>query len=157
MTKLLKFDKTCILDSSRQDFSNDIYFDWFLGRPHFFIVFGNDIIMTSFLVTWSSNLHILWNLQKTISLQRFSSVDCLGQVLQRGHKNTMMTSCWRHFILWDSKFQYFVKLVIIYQPTKFQILQLFESNFTEDFIIHPKIPLCRHFTVFGFQNCTFCT
>ena len=27
----------------------------------FSIIFGNDIIMTSFLDTWSSNLHMLWN------------------------------------------------------------------------------------------------
>ena len=57
-----------------------------------FHCFGNDIIMTLFLVAWSSNLHILWNLPKAISLQKFSSVDCLGQVLQRNHKNTIMTS-----------------------------------------------------------------
>ena len=55
----------------------------------FFIVFGNDIIMTSFLVT---NLHILWNSAKVISLQSFSSVDCLDQVLQRDYKSTIMTS-----------------------------------------------------------------
>ena len=55
-------------------------------------MFGNDIIMTSFLVAWSSNLHILWNLSKAINQQSFSSVDCLGQVLQRNHKNTKMTS-----------------------------------------------------------------
>ena len=36
--------KLAFLDSSRQDLSNDLQFDWFLGRPHFFIVFGNDII-----------------------------------------------------------------------------------------------------------------
>ena len=63
-----------------------------LNASHFFIVFDNDIIMTSFLVTWSSNLRIVWNLPKAISLQSFSSVDCLGQVLQRDYKNTMMTS-----------------------------------------------------------------
>ena len=45
--------------------------------------------MTSFVVTWFSNLHILWNLPKAISLQSFNSVDCLGQVLQRDYKNTM--------------------------------------------------------------------
>ena len=69
------------LDSSRQDFSNDIYFDWFVRRPHFSIVFGKDIIMRSFLVTWFSNLHILWNLLKAISLQSFNAVDCLGKIL----------------------------------------------------------------------------
>ena len=55
-------------------------------------VFGNDNIMTSFLVTWYSNLHILWNLPKAISLQSFSSGDSMGQVLQRDYQNTMMTS-----------------------------------------------------------------
>ena len=39
-----------------------------------------------------SNLHILRNLPKAISLQSFTAVDCLGQVLQRDYKNTMMTS-----------------------------------------------------------------
>ena len=48
--------------------------------------------MTSFLVTWASNLHNLWNLLKAISLQTFSAVGCLDQVLQRDYKNTMMTS-----------------------------------------------------------------
>ena len=57
-----------------------------------FIVLGNDIIMTLFLVTWFSNFHILWSLPKAISLQRFNAVHCLSQVLQRDYKNTMMTS-----------------------------------------------------------------
>ena len=56
------------------------------------IVFGNDIIMASFLLTSSSNLYILWSLPKAINLQSFSVVDCLGQVLQRDYKNTIMTS-----------------------------------------------------------------
>ena len=38
------------------------------------------------------NLYILWNLPKGISLQSVNAVDCLGQVLQRDYKNTMMTS-----------------------------------------------------------------
>ena len=46
-----KTNRSIFVDSSRQDLSNDVLFDWFLGRPHFFIVFGNGIIMTSFLVT----------------------------------------------------------------------------------------------------------
>ena len=58
----------------------------------FSLFFGNDIILTSFLVTWLSNLRILWNLPKAISLESFSAVDCLDQVLQRDYKNTMMTS-----------------------------------------------------------------
>ena len=40
----------------------------------FFHCFGNDIIMTSFLVTWFSNLHILWDFGWTISLPSFNSV-----------------------------------------------------------------------------------
>ena len=34
-----------------------------------------------------SNLHILRNLSKAISLQSFNAVDCMGQVLQRDYKN----------------------------------------------------------------------
>ena len=56
-----------------------------------FIGFGFDIIMTSFLVTWSSNLHILWSLPKIISLQSFSYVHCLCQVLKRNN-DVMMAS-----------------------------------------------------------------
>ena len=52
----------------------------------FFILFGNDIIMMSFLVTRFSNLHILWNLPKAISLKSFNAVDSLGEVLQRDYK-----------------------------------------------------------------------
>ena len=40
--------KLTFLDSSYQDLSTDV-FDWFLAGPRFPIVFGNDIIMTSFL------------------------------------------------------------------------------------------------------------
>ena len=47
-----------------------------------------------FLVIWFSNLHILWNLPKAISV-----VDGLGQALQRDDKNTMMTSLLRNFII----------------------------------------------------------
>ena len=49
-------------------------------------------IMTSFLVIWASNLHILWNLLKAVSLQSVSAVGCLDQDLQRDYENTMMTS-----------------------------------------------------------------
>ena len=47
--------KVTFSDRSHQNLSNDIYFVWFRGGPHFpnvSIGFGNDIIMTSFLVTW---------------------------------------------------------------------------------------------------------
>ena len=112
-----------------------------LGRPHFSIVFGNDIIMTSFLITWFSNLYILWNLVKAISLQSFSALDFLGQVLQRNYKNNddVIVTSFHEFGDW--KFSYYVKLVTSYQPAKFQIPQLSESNFTEVFIRHPKKPL----------------
>ena len=123
------------MDRYRQDLSNDIQFEWFLGDPHFSIVFGSDIIMTSFLVTWFSDLHILWNLPNAISMQSFNPVDCLGQVLQRDYRNTMMML---FHIFWNSKFLYFVKLIISYQPAKFQIPQLSESNFTEVGIRHPR-------------------
>ena len=63
-----------------------------LGRPQFSIVFGNGIIMTSFLVTLFLNLHILWTLLSAVSLKNFNAVNCLGHVLQRNYENTMMTS-----------------------------------------------------------------
>ena len=55
--------KITFLDSSHQNLSTDVHFVGLRGGPHFSIVFGNDIIMTSFLVTWFSNLHVLWNLE----------------------------------------------------------------------------------------------
>ena len=58
---------------------------------HIFPFFSNDVIMTSFPATWFSDLHILWNLSKVISLQSFNTVDFLGQVLQRDSINTMVT------------------------------------------------------------------
>ena len=59
----------------------------FVGRPHFSIVFSDDIIMTSFLVTWLSNLHILSNLPKTIRLQSFNALSCVGQLSQKDWEN----------------------------------------------------------------------
>ena len=55
--------KGTFLDSSYQYLLNDIWFVWFHGSPYFSIVFGNDVIMTSFLVTCFSNLHILWSFE----------------------------------------------------------------------------------------------
>ena len=76
--------KVAFFDSSHQNLSNDTYSFWLLGGLHFPIVFhcfGIDIIMTSFLVTWFSNLYILWNFEQTISLKSFNVVSCLWQVL----------------------------------------------------------------------------
>ena len=61
------------MNRSHQNLSNNIYFVWFRGGPHFplfSIVFSNDIIMTSFLVTWFSNLHILWNFNASVNSKR---------------------------------------------------------------------------------------
>ena len=68
-----------------------------------------------------------------IDLQSFNVVGCLGRVLQRDLKNTMTTS-----LFWDSKFPYFVKLIIGYQPAKFETSRLSGSNFTEVGIRHQK-------------------
>ena len=42
------------LDSFHQNLSNDVYFVWFRGGPHFPIV-PTEIIMSPFIVTWFSN------------------------------------------------------------------------------------------------------
>ena len=39
--------------------------------------------MASFLGTWFSKLHVLWNLPKAIRFISFNAVDCVGQVLKR--------------------------------------------------------------------------
>ena len=54
---------------------------YFRVGPHFSIV-SSVLVMTSFLVKWFSNLHILWNFEWTISLPNFNAVGCLCQVLQ---------------------------------------------------------------------------
>ena len=69
---------------------------------HFSIVFGN-YIMRLFLVTLFSNLHILCNLTWAIRVRSFRAAGCLGQVLQRNWKNTMITSSGRHFIMLQFK------------------------------------------------------
>ena len=57
--------------------------DWFLGGSHFPIIFGKDIIMTSFIVTWFFCL-----LCGTYdSLQSFNAVGCLGQAFTEGLEN----------------------------------------------------------------------
>ena len=62
--------KITFLNSS-QNLSNDILFVSAEVRifPLSSIVFGKDIIMTSFLVTWLPNMHILHNFKWTISLE----------------------------------------------------------------------------------------
>ena len=95
--------------------------------------------MMSFLVTWLSNLYILWNLRKAISLKSFNAVDCVGQVLQKDYKkhndDVIMTS-FHIFVI--RNFHVLCKLIISCQPAKFQIPQLSESNFTEVGMRHPK-------------------
>ena len=58
--------KVTFLASSHQAFRK-IYILYYSAEVHIFhcfsIVFGNDIIMTSFLVAWFSSLHILWNFE----------------------------------------------------------------------------------------------
>ena len=39
------------------------------------------LVMTSFLVTWFSNSHILWDFEWTINLPSLSPVGCRWQVL----------------------------------------------------------------------------
>ena len=86
--------------------------------------------MTSFLVTWFSNLHILWNLPS------FSFVDCLGQVLQRDYKNTYdITSQYLAF-----KIPHYVEFNRKYQPGKFHWPSLSGSNFMSAGEKHPPPP-----------------
>ena len=47
------------------------------------------------------------NLSTATSLQDFSAVDCLCQVLQRDYKNKIMTSLSRHFIILGLKISIF--------------------------------------------------
>ena len=58
--------------------------------------------------------------------------------LQKDNDDVIMTSL---YIFGIRIFHYFVQLNISYQPAKFQIPQLSESNFTEVFKRHPKIPI----------------
>ena len=61
----------------------------------FFIVFGNDIIVTSFPVTRFSNLHILWNLPgyqpAKFQLCRLSG-SSFTEGLQKHNDDVIMTS-----------------------------------------------------------------
>ena len=91
------------------------------GGPDFPIVFGNDIIMTSFLVTWFSNLHILWNFEWTINLPSFNFIDRF----KKHNDDVMMMS----FQIVGISNPNFVKLYIYYHPSKFQIFWFSGSNF----------------------------
>ena len=71
-------------------------FDWFLGRPHFSIVFGNDVIMTSFLVTCFSNLHIFVEFTKGYHPAKFQCCRFSGVKFYKGitkhNDDVIMTS-----------------------------------------------------------------
>ena len=51
--------KSTFLNSSHQYLSNDIYFVLFRGGLNFAIVFGKQVIMTSFVIVGLSKWHIL--------------------------------------------------------------------------------------------------
>ena len=123
--------KVTFLNSSHQNLSNDIYFVWFSWGSHFPIVpivFGNDIIMTSFLVTRFLNLYILWNFKWTISLESFNAAGCFDKFYRQIKK----TQWWRHpdviSCCWHMRISNFVKLSIGYHS----------SNFMEDSVRPPK-------------------
>ena len=69
------------------------------------------MIVTSFIVTRFSNLHIFVQLKIGYQPAKFECCDCLDEVLQSDWKNT------------DS-----VKLCIVYQAGKFQFSQLSGSS-----------------------------
>ena len=49
------------------------------------------------------------------------------------------------------KISNFVKLNIVYHPSKFQISRLSRSNFMEVSVRPPKTPLCRHYDVISYH------
>ena len=65
LTEMLKFNKVT----------------FWIAFVNFHLVFGNDVIVTSFHVIRFPNLHILKNMY--ISLPSFNALDCLDQVLWR--------------------------------------------------------------------------
>ena len=134
-----------------------IYIIWMVSRTSAFsIVFGNDIFMTSFLVTWCSNLHILWTLPNAICLKTFNAVNCLGQVLQRNYKNTMMTSLWRHFTFLGLEISIFGETAYKLSSCQVWNSSVIWIKFYRSFYKTPQetimTSLWCHFTIFGFQT-----
>ena len=101
-----------------------------------FPFFGNDIIMTSFLVTWFPKFAYFAVFIKGYQLPKFQYCRLSGSSFTEGIKHNddvIMTSIYTFGILNFHS----VKLDISYQPAKFQIPQLSESTFTEVFKRHP--------------------
>ena len=109
-------------------FSDVRIFPLFLVRHHYDVIFCHMVFKFAYFMA----------LTKGYQPESLNAVDCLGQVLeeglQKGNVDVISYS-------WDSKFTYFVKQIISYQPAKFQTPQLSESNFTKVGIRHPKKPL----------------
>ena len=103
--------------------------------------------MTSFLGTWFSNLHILWNLPKAIRVQSFHTVDCLCQVLQRDYKNTMMTSLWRHFIFLGFEVSIFCETGYNLSTCQISNPSVIWIKFYGDWYKTAKKPLWRNYDV----------
>ena len=100
--------------------------------------------MTSFLVMWFSNLHIMWNFNG-LSACKVSILQVVFDKFYRQIKKKMTTSSWRHFMFFAFENLSFVKFIIAYQPCRFQISLLSGSNFMEVSVRPPKITLWRHF------------
>ena len=84
--------------------------------------------MASFLVTFS-NLRILWNLPEPVSLQSFSSVDCLDQVLQRDYVDSMESNTFHGDFMEKLSWRVSSNL----------ILQVFSMKISRLYIVRPKI------------------
>ena len=95
--------KVTFLKSSHQNLSNNIYFVWFLLGPNFPIVFdclGNDIIMTSFLITRHFQVCIFCRTLDGLSACKISMVQVVfGKFYRQSKKNTMMTLARCHLML----------------------------------------------------------
>ena len=125
------------------------YIIWLISRTSpFSIVFGNDIIITLFLVTWLLNLHILWNLPKAISLQSFSTVDCLPV---KFYREITKTQRWRHSDViswfWDSKFPFFCETGYKISTCQVSNPLVIWIKFYRGFYKAPQQPLWRHYDV----------
>ena len=110
--------KVTILDNSHQFLSNDMYFVWFCGSPHFPIVFGNDIISGHMVFKFAYFVELWIDYQP-------AKFQCCRLSLARFIDRLRKKQWWRHrdiiWCCWDLKISNFVQPNIGYHPCQFYI------------------------------------
>ena len=119
-------------------------------------VFGDDIIMMSFLVIWFSICIFCRTLDGLAACKVSMLQVVFGKFYRQIKKNTIMTSSWRHSKLLGFQNLKFCETGYTLSSLQLSNLLIVWINFMEVSVRPPRTPLWCHFLSLFFQISLFC-